>query len=50
MKFNYGKAIVTFIIGFILSMAIGIAFNDGELATMTAVCYVGAIVVGTFTK
>ena len=50
MNFNWLKAISTFIIGFILSFTIGALFNDGGMASMTAVCYVGAIIVGLFSK
>lgn len=50
MNFNWGKAIITFIIGFIISFFIGALFNDGGIASMTAICYVGAIIVGLFSK
>lgn len=45
---NFGKAIITFIIGMILSCIVGVTFNDGGLATATAVCYLGAIMVWLF--
>lgn len=50
MQFSFGKAIVTFIIGFIISFSVGDLFNNGGLASMTAVCYVGAVIVGLFAK
>ena len=48
MKFCWGKAIATFIIGFIISFIVGGLFNDGGAMAGTAVCYVGAIIVGIF--
>lgn len=47
MNFNYTRAILTFFIGFIISFIVGSFFNDGGAATMTAVCYVGAIITGS---
>ncbi|MCB2291708.1 hypothetical protein LGK97_18510 [Clostridium sp. CS001] len=45
---SFGKAIIAFIIGIILSFGIGSLFSDSGVAVMTAVCYVGAIIVGLF--
>lgn len=50
MSFNWIKAIFTFIFGFIISFTMGALFNDGNMASMTAICYVGAIIVGLFSK
>ena len=50
MKFNWIKATITFFLGLILSLIIGGIFNDGGMASATAACYVGAIIVGIFSK
>ena len=50
MNFNYGKAILTFVVGFIISFIVGSIFEDSGIAIMTAVCYVGAIVSGVCIK
>lgn len=50
MKFYWGKAIITFIVGFILAFTVADLFGDVGAMTPTAVCYVGAIIVGIFSK
>ncbi len=50
MQFSWDKAVAAFIMGFIFSLAAGIIFQDSGIASMTAVCYVGAIIVGLFSK
>lgn len=47
MKLNYTRAILIFLIGFIISFIVGVIFDDGGIATMTAVCYIGAIIAGS---
>ena len=47
MDFKYGKAILTFIMGFILSFIVVSIFEDTDLGIITAVCYVGAIISGS---
>lgn len=49
MNFNYGKAILTFVVGFIISFLVGSFFNDVGVGIMTAICYVGAIIAGVHT-
>lgn len=49
MKFNYGRAILTFVVGFIISFIVGSSFNDAGIGIMTAICYVGAIIAGAHT-
>ncbi len=48
MKFKYGKAIYTFIVGFIISIVVAIVFESPEMGIITSVCYVGAVLVGLF--
>ncbi len=50
MKFQWGKAIITFIIGIIISFIIGGIYNDGSFMVAAAICYVGAVIVGIFGK
>ena len=50
MNFDYGKAILTFVVGFIISIIVGSIVEDAGIAIMTAVCYVAAIVAGAYIK
>ena len=46
MYFGFGIAFLTFIIGLFISIIVGGFFDDGGVASATAICYAIAIYVG----
>lgn len=47
MKIYFKKAILIFIVGYLISFIGGAIWDSGELAIMTAICYIGAIFVSS---
>jgi hypothetical protein len=47
---NIKNTVNTFVIGMLISITVGIIFNDGGMATMTAVCFTGSVIVGIISK
>lgn len=47
MDLNYGKAILIFIPGYLVSWLSGALWNSGEMAVVTAICYIGALIVSS---
>ncbi len=47
MDLNYGKAILIFITGYFVSWLSGALWSSGEMAIVTAICYIGALIVSS---